>query len=53
MLTKDYIKELKTKGNGAILRFVNDMKESNKILFFLENLGYLPKDLDRSGQVCS
>ena len=36
MISKDYIRELKDKGNGAILHFVNDTKENNKILFFLE-----------------
>lgn len=48
MFTKEYIQELKRQGNGAILHFVNDVKESNKILFLLENLGYLPKDFDGS-----
>lgn len=48
MLSKEYIRELKSKGNGAILNFVNNTKENNKILFFLENLGYLPKDFDGS-----
>lgn len=46
MISKEYIKELKNKGNGAIIHFVNDTKENNKILYFLENLGYLPKDFD-------
>ncbi|GAB6282645.1 MAG: hypothetical protein STSR0008_13910 [Ignavibacterium sp.] len=48
MISKEYIKELKSKGNGAILHFVNDTKENNKILYLLENLGYLPKDFDGS-----
>ncbi len=46
MFTKDQIRELKSQGNGAILHFVKDIKESNKILFLLENLGHLPKDFD-------
>jgi DNA modification methylase len=48
MISKEYIRELKDKGNGAILHFVNDTKENNKILYFLKNLGYLPKDFDGS-----
>lgn len=48
MISREYIKELKSKGNGAILHFVNDTKENNKILYLLENLGYLPKDFDGS-----
>jgi DNA modification methylase len=48
MFTKEHIRELKSQGNGAILHFVSDIKESNKILFLLENLGYLPKDFDGS-----
>ena len=43
MFTKEHIQELKSQGNGAILHFVSDIKESNKILFLLENLGYLPQ----------
>ncbi|TLD41045.1 MAG: putative TYPE II DNA MODIFICATION ENZYME (METHYLTRANSFERASE) [Candidatus Jettenia ecosi] len=48
MISKEYIRELKHKGNGAIIRFVNGTKENNTILYFLENLGYLPKDFDGS-----
>jgi len=48
MISKEYIQDLKNKGNSAVLHFVRETKESNKILFFLENLGYLPKDFDGS-----
>lgn len=48
MISKEYIQEIKSKGNRAVLHFINDTKENNKILYFLENLGYLPKDFDGS-----
>lgn len=48
MLTKEYIKELKTKGNGAIVHLVKNYQDSGSLKFILENLGHLPKDFDGS-----
>jgi DNA modification methylase len=48
MLTREYIKELKTKGNGAIVHFVKNYQDSSSLKFILENLGHLPKDFDGS-----
>ena len=50
MLTKEYIKDLKSKGNGAIGHLVKDYKDSGSLTFILENLGQLPKDFDGSFQ---
>ncbi len=47
-LTKEYIKELKTNGNGAIGHLVMQYKDSNSITFILENLGQLPDNFDDS-----
>jgi len=46
MLTKEYIKELKSKGNNKIASIVNDYKEASAINFILENLGQLPKNFN-------
>jgi DNA modification methylase len=46
MLTKEYIKELKNNGNGAIGHLVKDYQDSGSLTFILENLGQLPKDFD-------
>ena len=48
MLTKEYIKELKSNGNGAIGHFIKDYRDSGSLTFILENLGQLPKDFDGS-----
>ncbi len=48
MLTKEYVKELKSSGNGAIKNLVKEFKDSSSIVFILENLGQLPKDFDGS-----
>jgi len=48
MLTKEYIKDLKSNGNGAIGHLVKDYKDSGSLTFILENLGQLPKDFDGS-----
>ncbi|MBK9479521.1 MAG: HEAT repeat domain-containing protein [Bacteroidetes bacterium] len=48
MLTKEYIKDLKSNGNGAIGHLVKDYKDSGNLTFILENLGQLPKDFDGS-----
>ncbi len=48
MLTKEYVSEIKAKGNGAIEVLVNSRNDDKSILFILENLGYLPNDFDES-----
>lgn len=46
MLTKEYINELKIKGNGALAKAISEFKDDGSLTFFLEKLGYLPKDFD-------
>ncbi len=46
MLTKEYINELKTRGNGALSSAITEFKDSGSLAFFLEKLGHLPKDFD-------
>ncbi len=46
MLTKEYINELKIKGNGALSNAISEFKDSGSLAFFLEKLGHLPKDFD-------
>lgn len=47
ILTKEYIKELKQQGDGALATFVKDyIKTSGDLVFILENLGYLPTSFD-------
>ena len=48
MLTKEYIKDLKNNGNGAIGRLLKDYRDSSSLILILENLGKLPKDFDGS-----
>jgi DNA modification methylase len=48
MLTKEYIKELKNKDNGAIGQLVKNYRDGASLIFILENLGQLPKDFDGS-----
>ncbi len=49
MLTKEYIKDLKTNGNGAIGKLVEQHKtNSGSLVFILESLGQLPKNFDSS-----
>ncbi len=48
MLTKEFIKDIKSSGNGAIGHLVKDYKDSSSLTFILENLGQLPKDFDGS-----
>ncbi len=48
MLTKEYIKELKNNGNGAIGEVIKRYNDSSSLTFILENLGQLPKDFDGS-----
>lgn len=46
MLTKEYINELKIKGNDALSKAINEFKDNGSLTFFLEKLGHLPKDFD-------
>lgn len=46
MLTKEYINELKKKGNGALSKAISEFRDNSSLVFFLENLGHLPKDFD-------
>jgi DNA modification methylase len=47
MLTKEYIRELKIGGNGALSKFVkSNMQNVGNLTFVLENLGYLPSGFD-------
>lgn len=46
MLTKEYIHDLKIKGNGALSNAIAELKDSGSLVFFLEKLGHLPKDFD-------
>lgn len=48
MLSKEYIKELKSKGKSEIGNLVKKYTDSRSITFILENLGQLPKDFDGS-----
>lgn len=46
MLTKEYINELKNKGNGSIGQLISAFNEVGNIVYILENLGQLPKNFD-------
>jgi len=48
MLTKEYVSEVKSNGNGDLKKLVDSKKDDKSILFILENLGYLPDDFDDS-----
>jgi DNA modification methylase len=48
MLTKDYIRNLKNNGNGAIGHLIKEYQDSSSLIFILENLGQLPKSFDGS-----
>lgn len=49
MLTKEYIKELKSLGSGAFAAIVeNHYSNSGELIFILENLGHLPSAFDMS-----
>ncbi|MDR2474189.1 MAG: HEAT repeat domain-containing protein [Tannerella sp.] len=43
-MTKEYITELKNRGNGDIVDLVNAQKDVGSIVFVLESLGQLPDD---------
>lgn len=44
MITKEYITELLTNGNGAIAELVKKQTDIQSIVFILENLGHLPNN---------
>ena len=46
MLTKEYISEVKSQGNGAMRSLMESVPDEKSLLFVLENLGYLPKGFD-------
>lgn len=46
MLTKEYIKELKSTGNGSIEKLISSFNDSKSLVFILENLGHLPKGFE-------
>lgn len=46
MLTKEYVSQIKSKGNGAMQDLVNSADNDKSILFILNNLGRLPDDFD-------
>lgn len=48
MLTKEYITELKNKGNGDIGYLIEKQQDNKSIIFILENLGALPINFDGS-----
>jgi DNA modification methylase len=48
MLTKEYINELKTNGNGALTKTIEGLKDTTSLSYFLENLGFLPESFDGS-----
>ncbi len=48
LLTKEYIKTLKTNGNGGISTLIKQFNDIGSLTFILENLGHLPKDFDSS-----
>src|SRR5574344_2265534 len=46
-ISKEYIKELKQSGNGALSDLVKDnYTNSGNIIYILENLGYIPTTFD-------
>lgn len=46
MITKEYIKELKSNRNGDFQRLIKEQKDIGNIIFILENLGQLQDDFD-------
>jgi DNA modification methylase len=46
MITKEYITELKYRGNGDIAALVNARQDAGSINYILENLGQLPDDFN-------
>ena len=48
MLTKEYIKEVITSGNGGVENLIKSYQDIGTITFILEHLGQLPKNFDGS-----
>jgi hypothetical protein len=48
MITKEYIKELKFKGNGDLADLVKNQRDVGTINFILESLGQLPANFESS-----
>lgn len=48
ILCKEYITELKNRGNGDLGNFIEKQKDNKSIVFILENLGHLPQNFDGS-----
>jgi DNA modification methylase len=46
MLTKEYITELKHRGNGDISTLISSQRDVGSINFILESLGYLPENFN-------
>ena len=46
MLTKEYISEIKVKGNGAMQSLLDSIDDDESILFILNHLGRLPDKFD-------
>lgn len=46
MLTKEYINKVKFKKNVRFSEVISGIRDTNSLLFLLENLGYLPQDFD-------
>jgi DNA modification methylase len=46
MLTKEYINDVKTNGNGALALAIENLKDNSSLSYFLENLGFLPDNFD-------
>lgn len=46
MLTKERLKEIKSKGSGAVRAFVESQNDNRSTLFVLQNLGRLSNDFD-------
>ncbi len=46
MITKEYITELKNRGNGDLGYLLENQKDNKSIVFILENLGHLPENFN-------
>ena len=46
MITKEYITELKNRGNGDLGYLLEKQKDNKSIVFILENLGHLPDNFN-------
>ena len=46
MMTKEYITELKIRGNGGIANLINAQRDVGSINYIFESLEQLPKDFN-------